>query len=143
MTGWQRRGRATAPVLTATSRRGCVRQVGTLSCGALCCTGTARREVRVLGRLGPLGRVQQGLSHRYQYSFRFYFVFIIFFIDFIYLLMTVWRQSCGGGVRRRTRQCEAPRADGEGTEPCGLCPGEAEQTGPCNDYQAPNTVNLC
>ena len=71
------------------------------------------------------------------------FLHIIFLFIFIYLLMTVWRQSCGGGGRRRTRQCEAPRADGEGTEPCGLCPGEAEQTGPCNDYQAPNTVNLC
>ena len=46
-------------------------------------------------------------------------------------------RTCGGGVRQRTRDCEAPTADGTGTEPCGLCPGEREETETCNDWLCP------
>ena len=46
-------------------------------------------------------------------------------------------RTCGGGVRQRTRECEAPTADGTGTEPCGLCPGEREETESCSDWVCP------
>ena len=46
-------------------------------------------------------------------------------------------RTCGGGVRQRTRDCEAPKADGTGTEPCGLCKGDREETETCNDWLCP------
>ena len=32
---------------------------------------------------------------------------------------------------------QAPKADGNGTEPCGLCPGEREENESCNDWKCP------
>ena len=32
-----------------------------------------------------------------------------------------------------TRECTAPKAEGGGREPCGLCKGEGKQQETCND----------
>ena len=45
-------------------------------------------------------------------------------------------KTCGGGIRQRTRPCEAPKVGG-GTEPCNLCKGEGNQKETCNDYKCP------
>ena len=81
------------------------------------------QKVWKLGRLEPLGRMQQDLRRRNQGKNQV--TFLILPLPTIIIDITL-----------ATRECTAPKAGGDDREPCGLCKGENNQHESCNDVSA-------